>query len=200
MHCRKYESFFRKNSTTADIPVDLKKHIEECERCRDYFRQVTKVEAMVKAIPRPGLSEHKLSVMHAAVMKNISQKKTATFRSLFFLKPIPAALTAAVVVIFFLLHFNSNSGVQNHPPALNLQSEAVEDILIDQTSIYDIADDASITADFSDILIVEATSNLSEIDTIDVDPADDWLYGNAGIQSLSDFSETDWENLKRYLS
>jgi hypothetical protein len=198
--CRFLESKLCKGKfggSLAELPDSVREHVSQCDHCRELLITLQELESGLSRISKPAVSPESLRVIKSKILDRLESKNRSWFGWWLFRPVHMTGFAAAALIVLLMVHglHRSPVNMQMTAPQTVLTQDAIDTIVFENTSLYDL--DQSLMG--SALLSQISENSINEI--IDsVPPTHDWLYSDENFESLEEFTELDWDELRRYLS
>ena len=184
----------------SELELDDLEHIQQCGECGDFFESLMQFESdFTESWPEIS-TDLKHEELKDKILQKISAEKSkfSWFSDIW--TPRRGVVFAAVslVLIFaaiFVYNPKQNDYVYYTQLPSTLTTQQVEEIYL-ETADIDEVDENSLDSAVSDMLSNEFVSDLSFSESV---TADEFIYSE-DLSIFNNFTESDWNNLRRYLS
>lgn len=211
--CNKLERYYesgRFGESLNELPDALKKHLVACQACREKHKEIIEIERTLLQLDPDVPGSVARARIRMGVLKTIDTQEKHIGFSIF--QPLlnPRFLSAAAMIIATLLLYGVYQSDRMVTPHSPLKSPETILTQIDQNTFSEMEhyNDQLINQDFGTLadssLLAYTTASMDDEITVYanellLDDSDD-VYSEDILQVVTEFDETDWDDLRRYLS
>jgi len=181
----------------SQLPAKIKNHLKNCVHCQAYFDDLIDTEQLVAEISTPDISSKHQHRLQNKIRSRIYSEDHSKQNSWFTQSAILSG-AATIVVVMLIMHYlplSQNDTAFNQFPG-NMDPGIIEDIIINQSNLINLDEDSIASALMSQIDEEQFSTAIDSFQASDYE----WLYSNQNFDSMDNFSETDWEELRRFIS